>query len=67
MRRAAQLALTLNWFSMSLGKNAANPAISRPSLAPARLRKKKVGLAMRLLKALGSSRILLKASVLLFP
>jgi len=46
MRRAAQVAFTLNWFSMSLGKKAANPAIRSPSLAPARFRKKKVGLAM---------------------
>jgi hypothetical protein len=52
---------------MSFGKKAANPAMSRPSLAPARFRKKNVGLAMRLRRARGSSLILVKASVLLFP
>ena len=67
MRRAAQLAFTLNWFSMSFGRKAANPAIRSPSLAPARFRKKKVGLAMRLRNARGSSLILVKASILLFP
>ena len=67
IRRAALLAFTLNWFSMSFGKKAANPAIRSPSLAPARFRKKKVGLAMRLRNARGSSLILVKASILLLP
>jgi hypothetical protein len=67
MSSAAQLAFTLNWFSISFGRKAANPAMRRPSLAPARFRKKKVGLTMRLPSARGSSLILVKASVLLFP
>lgn len=59
---AAELALTLNWFSISLGRKAAKPAISNPSLAPARFNMKKPGLPRRSVRARGSSRIFENAS-----
>lgn len=59
---AAELALTLNWFSISLGRKAAKPAISNPSLAPARFNMKKPGLPSRSVRARGSSRIFENAS-----
>lgn len=61
---AAELALTLNWFSISFGRNAAKPAISNPSLAPARFNMKKPGLPSRSVSARGSSRIFENASPL---
>lgn len=48
-------ALTPNWFSITFGKNAANPATSNPSLAPAIFKKKNVGLTIKARKAFGIS------------
>ena len=62
MSTAAKLALTLNWFSINFGRKAAKPAISRPSLAPARFNIKKAGLPSNSVKARGISRIFEKAS-----
>ena len=59
---AAELGLTLNWFSISFGRNAAKPAISNPSLAPARFNMKNPGLPSRSVRARGSSRIFENAS-----
>lgn len=59
---AAQDGVTLNWFSITLGKKAAKPAISRPSLAPAMFRKTNVGLIMSALHAFGISFIFVNAT-----
>ena len=67
IKMAAKLALMLNSFSMSFGIKAAKPEIKKPSLAPAKFRKLKVGLTIKSLKARGISRSLRKASNWLFP
>lgn len=59
---AASEALTANWFSMSLGKNAANPEMSRPSEAPAKFKNKNVGFRSNAMAARGSSLRALNAA-----
>lgn len=59
---AAKLADMLNSFSINLGKKAAKPEIKKPSLAPAKFKKLKVGLTIKSLKARGISRSFLNAS-----
>lgn len=60
--KAASEALTANWFSISLGRKAANPEMSMPSLAPARFRNTKVGFLISAAAAWGSSCKALKAA-----
>lgn len=53
---AAEIAVTLNWFSICFGKKAAKPAIIRPSEAPAKFRKNNVGFCNNANMALCISR-----------
>lgn len=59
--RADHTAVALNWFSMSFGRKTANPDITRPSVAPARLRKKNVGFFRSVVRAFGISLNFVKA------
>lgn len=53
---AADIAVTLNWFSICFGRKAANPAIINPSDAPAKFKKNNVGFCSRAKIALCISR-----------